>query len=219
VRACIVVLGLLALGVPAVAQEGPAEGEKFDIEKAMREIDRLLGEAEDRLLESARGEPSAEAAGEAAREASKKIEELLRGGREKGDRIVDGINHILDNLPRGSGGGGGQQQPQPDKQDGQKRDQQESQDLRDRDPRNSREGDPRNGEKEPDPQSAKENAKPPPDEAKEKAEVDPSREWLPRLPDKVREARVNGNFEEIPEKYRSLIEAWTKKLSDLDDDD
>ena len=40
--------------------------------------------------------------------------------------------------------------------------------------------------------------------------------FLAKLPDKVREAVENGDFDQVPEKYRDLIREWTKALSAAD---
>ena len=38
--------------------------------------------------------------------------------------------------------------------------------------------------------------------------------FLAKLPDKVREAVLNGDFDQVPEKYRELVREWTKALSE-----
>ena len=114
------------------------------------------------------------------------------------------IGHV-----KAGGGGGKSPPPKPEDQKQEPKDKPEQQ-VGDRDPQNSRKGDPK-------PQDEKEKGKKkPPEELKEKAEVKQDPDWLPRLPAQVREDVMNGNFESVPEKYRALVEAWMKKMSEID---
>jgi len=198
---------LLCLTMPAVAQDG-GEAEEFDIEEAIRRIHRMMGEAERTLLESARRREAAET----GKETVKEIEKLLKGHRATGKNIVEKINELLDNLPRGGGGGGGHEMPQ----DPQQKPKDETQND-DQNPENSKKGDPKGKEDEQDPEQEDAN-KPPPDDGHEETPVDLTKEWLKGLPPQWRKDVLNGNFERVPEKYRKLIEAWTKKMAKIDDD-
>jgi len=40
--------------------------------------------------------------------------------------------------------------------------------------------------------------------------------FLARLPDKVREAVENKDFDKVPEKYRELVREWSLKLAAMD---
>jgi hypothetical protein len=40
--------------------------------------------------------------------------------------------------------------------------------------------------------------------------------FLARLPDKVREAVLAGDFDQVPEKYRDLIREWTTQIAEKD---
>jgi hypothetical protein len=200
---------LLVLAPVASAQDAPG-AEEFDIVQAFKDIEKLMGKAETSLLKSVAKEKAAEE----SRQAVEEIDKLLRGHEKQGKEIVDKINELLENLPTmPGGGGGGSQQPQPDeKQDG--REKQEKQ-VGDRDPQNSRKGEEK-GKGDPEPKDEQTRDKPPPEELKEKAEVKPEPDWLPRLPAQVREDILNGNFESVPERYRALVEAWMKKMPEMD---
>jgi hypothetical protein len=208
---CLTTITMLFAIVPlARAQDAPPV-EEFDLVKAIKQIEKLMVKAETSLLKSVAREKAAQE----SREAVEEIEKLLRGHEKQGKEIVDKINELLVNLPQQSGGGGGQSQPMPksdDKKDGQKKKEKQ---LGDRDPQNSREGE-KETKGDPDPKDDQSNAKPPPEELKEKAEVKPDPDWLPRLPPQVREDIQNGNFESVPEKYRALVEAWMKKMAEMD---
>ena len=215
-RAVVVVgLGLAVLGwgaaQPARAQGGPEE--EFDFQKAMREIDELMRRAEESLIESIRTGRSSDE-GERAR---RKIDELLKSHQQSGAKIIEKINEIIEKAPRSGGGGGGSgQMPPPDGGDPKGRDRDDRK-VTDRDPRNRGEGgkDPKNGrENEPDPKA--EDAEPPAKDPKEKAKIDLAKEWLAQLPPTLRSRVLNGDFEEIPEKYRPIIEAYFKKLAEMD---
>ncbi len=38
--------------------------------------------------------------------------------------------------------------------------------------------------------------------------------FFAKLPDKVREAVLNGDFDQVPERYRDLIREWTRTMSE-----
>jgi len=211
IRHATTIVVLLALTGPVFAQDGGAE-EQFDIEEAMRRIHRMMGKAEESLLESAKRRDAAET----GQETVKEIEKLLKGHQSQGKGIVEKINELLDNLPRQQGGGGGaDQQPQDPKQEPKP---EPETGTDDKDPENSRKGDPKDGKEDKEDPEQKLADKPPPDEEKSKAPVDLSKEWLKGLPPQLRQDVLNGNFERVPEKYRKLIEAWTKKMARIDDD-
>ncbi len=207
---------LLLVAAPvAIAQDeggGGPEVEKFDFKKAMKEIDELMRQAEESLIESVRsGRKAAE--GDAA---AKKIDELLKSHGEKGDSIVKMINKIIKNAPRGGGGGGGSGQPPPDgKSDPKNGGKRDDRSVKDRDPRNSSNRNPKDGD-ESKAESEKEKGANPPDGAKEKPKaIDPS-QWIAQLPPRLRDKVRSGNFEDVPEKYRPIIEAYFKKLAEIE---
>ncbi len=201
---------LLSFSVPVLAQDS-GEAEEFDIEEAIRRIHRLMGKAEQTLLESARRREAAET----GKETVKEIEKLLKGQRSTGKDIVEQINTLLDNLPRGGGGGGGHEKPQDPQQ---KQKEQDETKTDDKDPENSKKGEPKGKEDKQEPEQDLAD-KPPPDDGREETPVDLTKEWLKGLPPQLRKDLLNGNFERVPEKYRKLIEAWTKKMAKIDDDD
>jgi hypothetical protein len=217
----IATLSIAVLVGTASAQGGPQPGggeEKFDIEAALKKVYKLMREAEKSLTESLDSEKSAEDAAEAGRKAKEEIDKLLGSGREKGKEIVDTINEILENLPQQQGGGGGGHGQMPEPEDEKKQQKQDGKQVGDRDPRNSRDGEPESPDKQPTTDETEKTKKPPPSEAKEKVEVDPTQEWLARLPPQVRQDLLNGDLDKVPEKWKPLIEAWFKKMAEIEDD-
>jgi hypothetical protein len=211
-RTTLAILALLAFAPALRAQGGAGGDDEYDIAAAMRRVEKLMADAEKSLLDSV----SRDRAAEAGQQAAEEIDKLLKGSQKTGEEIVGKINEILENLPQQGGGGSGQPMPKPE-DEGQKKPQ-DGQQVGDRDPKNSRQGEPKGGHQ-PKPEDRKEEAtKPPPEEAKEKVPVDRSQEWLARLPDQVREDLLNRRFDRIPEEYRRLIEAWTKKMAETDGD-
>ncbi len=72
-----------------------------------------------------------------------------------------------------------------------------------------------------DPQGGKHNDRTPRDKARppssEKRPPTPQElkgVFFAKLPDKVREAVLNGDFDQVPEKYRELVREWTKALAE-----
>jgi len=210
---------LVLLSSPLLAQ-GAGEEEEYDMVKAMKEVQRLLRESEALLVKAlaprAKGggeEPSEST--EAAREA---IEKLIRDSKQSGEAATDKMKEIMENAPQqGSGGGGSQkhQKPKPGEDQKQKGSEQE---IGDRDPKNSaKDGEPKGGEKsESDPKSG--DQKPPESEKDKPARPDPSQEWLGRLPGKIRQAYQNGEWDKIPEKWRRLIQEYTRKMAEIESD-
>jgi hypothetical protein len=203
------------LASPVLAQ-GSGE-EEFDVVKAMKEVQRLLRESEALLVKAIAPRKTGDEGGatETAEQARQAIEKLLRDSKTNGDAAADKMKEILEKAPQsGGGGGGGQehQQPKPGEEQKQKGSEQE---VGERDPRNS--GDPKDGEKqEGDPESA--NNKPPESEKDKPARPDPSQEWLGRLPGKIRQAYQNGEWDKIPEKWRKLIQDYTRKMAEIESD-
>ncbi len=208
-----VVAILVPLAVPAFAQDGGEE--EYDMEAALKEVTRLLTEAESLLVKALKPGGSAAEAAEAGEAAKEKIDALLRQGGEDGQKAVDKMTEILENAPQQQGQGEGQEQQQPDSEEEKRRREQERQ-MQERDPKNSADGQqPKDGQKkegEPDPATQK-----PPDSGRENpSEPDPNADWLANLPEKVRQAYLNGEWEVIPPKWRELIEAYTKKVAESD---
>ena len=214
--AVAIVLGLF--GGQALAQAPGGEEEEFDVKKAMEEVARLLKESEKLLVESIspRETDSPEEAAERAEEVAKAIEKLLKQSQESGAAAADKMKEILEKAPQSGGGGGSGEQEQPSEGEDAKRKEQEK-NVDERDPMNSGEQDqPTNGEEnEKEPDSA---AKTPESETEKPPEPDPNEEWLRRLPEKIRLAYKNGEWNRIPEKYRRLIEAYTKRMAEIESD-
>ena len=210
---------LVLLSSPVLAQ-GAGEEEEYDVAKAMKEVQRLLRESEALLIKAIapRKTGDGEDATETPEEARKAIEKLIRDSQASGAAAADKMKEILENAPQqGGGGGGGQQhqQPKPGEEQQKKASEQE---VGERDPKNSAEnGEPKDGEKkEGDPESA--NDKPPESEKDKPARPDPNQEWLGRLPGKIREAYQNGEWDRIPEKWRKLIQEYTRKMAEIESD-
>ncbi len=214
----ILPLVLLLCSSPVLAQ-GSGEEEEFDVVKAMKEVQKLLRESEELLVKAIapRVKGDGESAAEAGEQAREAIQKLLKESRQNGESAVDKMKEIMEKAPQSGGGGGGQgeQQPKPGDEEKQKGSEKE---VGERDPKNSaKDGDPKSGEKnKSDPQSAKK--KPPESEQDKPAEPDPSKEWLGRLPSKIRQAYQNGEWDRIPEKWRKLIQEYTRKMAEIESD-
>ncbi|MCU0722007.1 MAG: hypothetical protein MUC63_00050 [Planctomycetes bacterium] len=208
----VVVLGLV---LPALAQEPGGGEEKYDVEAALKEVSRLMGEAESLLVKALKPGGSAESAAKAGEKAREEIEKLLTGSRENGQKASEKMQEILENAPHQSGQGEGQEEQPPDSEEERKRREQE-QKVDERDPRNTGEGDPKDGrrrEERPENPDAKKPPRTDPDKA---AEPDPNAEWLANLPEQVRQAYLNGEWEVIPLRWRKLIEEYTKRVASSD---
>ena len=215
------VLGLFAGQVlaqqPGGGGGGGGEEEEFDVKKALEEVARLLGESEKLLVESIAPRESAtpEEAEEQARGAAEAIEKLLRQSEKSGAEAAEKMKEILEKAPQGGGGGSGEQED-PSQGEDEKRKQDERK-VDERDPMNSgHENQPKDGEEnKDDPSSA---TKKPESEKDDPSNPDPKEDWLSRLPEKIRLAYKNGEWERIPEKYRQLIEAYTKRMAEIESD-
>ena len=132
---------------------------------------------------------------------------LLRGSATQGREIASALDELLRQAGRmGQGPGGGGSGDGGDGRGG-------------RDPKDSERkgGDqPNSGEKSDEPPEVKHGAKPPASDRDPPPEIDPKSVFFAKLPDKVREAVTNGDFDQVPEKYRDLIREWTKALSEKD---
>lgn len=206
-----VLAALLLSSVPAAAQEPPVGGDEFDLEAAMREVSRLLKESEELLAKTLKDGGDTEEAVAKAKEAREAIDKLLKKSRSNGEEAVRQMTEILKNAPQCSGQSG-QEQKEPD-QEKMKRDKENEKQVSERDPKNS--GDPKNA------QEAKNkpktgNKKPPEAKKDPAAEPDPERDWMALLPEKMRQAVKNGDWDKVPPKWRKLIEEYTKKMSDIE---
>jgi chemotaxis protein histidine kinase CheA len=215
-------LALVLLSSPLLAQGSGEEEEEFDVVKAMKEVQRLLRESEALLVKAIapRAKGDGEDAADAGQKAREAIEKLLKDSRQSGEDAADKMKEILEKAPQqqGRGGGGGgqhQQEPKPGEEGKQKGSEKE---VGDRDPKNSKEnGDPKSEEKsKSDPQAA--NQKPEESEKDKAARPDPIKEWLGRLPSKIRQAYQNGEWDRIPERWRKLIQEYTRKMADIESD-
>jgi hypothetical protein len=142
----------------------------------------------------------------------------LRGSAEKGREITRSIDELLLQAarmaqPGGSGGGssrGEKEAPSEGKQRSEKRGPEGKKD----DPSSASGGDdPKHGEKDPS-RPSKKGAVPPSDPKQPPDPRDAKGVFLAKLPDKVREAVLNGDFDQVPERYRDLIREWTKTLAE-----
>jgi len=210
-RMIAMVLGLALLALPVMAQEVE---EEYDMEAAVKKVAELLKQSEKLLVETAKGGSAGEAA-TAGAEAKKAIEELLEQSRQSGQDAADKMTEILENAPQCQGGGQGQEEQKPSEQDKQQaKDSQEEVDKRD--PKNSADrNEPNSGEKsESEPEST---AKKPPESAKDKpAAPNPDEDWMATLPEKIRQAVKNGEWDRIPARYRELIQEYTKRMAELE---
>ena len=136
---------------------------------------------------------------------------------------MDGINKIIETagkLGTGNGGSGsgnrGREEEKEDK-DGQKQRNAKKDQEEKKDPLGDQKG---SKGKEPDsPEKAKgkdppENAKPPAAPKRPAAPKNALDVFYAKLPDKVREAVLNGDFDQVPEKYRDLVREWSNALAE-----
>lgn len=212
-------LALVLLSSPLLAQ-GSGEEEEFDVVKAMKEVQRLLRESESLLIKALapRATGDGEGANETAEQARQAIEKLIRDGKQSGESAAEKMKEIMEKAPQQGGGGGGgeqkQQKPKPGEDQKKKGSEQE---VGDRDPKNSaKDGDPKGEEKSD--ENAQGDKKPPEGEQDKPAKPDPSQEWLGRLPGKIRQAYQNGEWDRIPEKWRKLIQEYTRKMAEIESD-
>jgi hypothetical protein len=207
---------LAILAAPVGAQE---EEERYDVVAALKKVAELMGETEAHLVNSLSGRSPEEAA-EAGERTREEIEKLLRKSESSSQAAVDKMTEILEKAPRtgGAGGGGGQDQESPDSEEERRR-REEEQNAQDRDPKNSSEGN-----KEPNsPEDSKsepegETAKPPPSDTDDPSMPNPEDDWLGRLPDKLRQAVLNGEYDKLPPKFRKLLERYLKRLAEVESD-
>lgn len=227
---------------PVAPPTGPDPME--EVREASLRISKALKENEEALTKLARGEkadpkpvdlslPAKEAAKPSVPpsgspppsggEGGTSESESLRKTSEQGKVVVDGINKILETAAkmgceRKSSEGSGAPCPEgkdpKDSQGNSKKDQEGKKDpLKDNKPEN--------GGKPDSPDKPKNN-----NDTKGAVPPDPPKKSPPpknllgvfsaKLPDKVREAIENGDFDQIPERYRDLIREWTKALSEQD---
>ncbi len=202
---------LLGLATAARAQEPGAEGKPYDLKKAIREVSRMLRETESLLVKATAAE-HAKAAGKSGERSAEELGKLLRESREKGSSIVEKITEIIENAPtsRGSGQGQESEKKKSGKDNGKKK---TGGKLTDRDPGNSAK-EPASGRR--DKRKVTGKTKPPPASAKDAPRNPKKDDWLATLPDKVRQALLNGEDDRIPARWRKLIEEYLKKIADLE---
>jgi hypothetical protein len=214
-RIALTFLAVLLVSLPALAQAPGGGEEEYDVEAALKEVSRLMAEAESLLVKALKPGTPAEEGAAAAGKVREEIDKLLKGSGENGRKASEKMIEILENAPQQSGGGGGQEEQPPDSEAERKRKEQE-QKVEERDPQNTGEGDPMNGEKreeQPGDPSAK---KPPQADPDKPSEPDPNADWLANLPEQVRQAYLNGEWEVIPLRWRRMIEEYTKKVASSD---
>jgi hypothetical protein len=150
----------------------------------------------------------------------------LRGSEEHGKGVVEGIDELLKIAAKmskspgpGSGGGKSSQPTESDdpndsgKPKNEKKGPEDKGDsLKDNKPDGN--GKPESGEKSKSPADKK--GQVPPSTPRRPTAQEMKGIFLAKLPDKVREAVENGDFDQVPEKYRDLIREWTKALSNAD---
>lgn len=226
--------------------EPPPGGDPVDaIKKAAVQITRAMKESEEALTKAARGETSSPRpvdvtlppSGDATPQKgspSGGSSEAVQGSADQGRKVVEGINSIIENATKlggsSGGGGGGKSGQDPkdqtgDPEDGNgdpqrngKKDQEAKKDpLKDNQkPEDGK--DPTSGEKPRDPkQPVNPKGKVPPKDGQEPpANRDLKGIFFAKLPDKVREAVLAGDFDQVPERYRDLIREWTKALAEAE---
>lgn len=132
---------------------------------------------------------------------------------------MEGIDELLKQAAKcgGQGGGGPSSGSPTDGQQGKDRSGKKGPDekkdpLKDNDP--SGQNKPESGQKSP--TQPKGPVPPPSSEKIPPSKKDIQNVFFAKLPDKVREAVLNGDFDQVPEKYRDLIREWTKAMGKKD---
>jgi hypothetical protein len=138
------------------------------------------------------------------------IDEILRNAAKMGEGRSEGSGGDHGEPTSGEKGKDPKGEPKPEK-----RGPEEKKDpLAQNKPEN---GDrPEGGEKPKDPKDPKGKAPPPGSEKRPPDPKDAAGVFFARLPDKVREAVLNGDFDQVPEKYRDLLREWTRALAEQD---
>ncbi len=145
----------------------------------------------------------------------------MQGSSGKGRSIVKSMDDLLKIAAQSSTSSGGGGDPSGSGSSGggegkdrsAKKDQEEKKDPL-KDNKKAGDGDPEKGEHVKDP--PKKPVDPPKSDRQKPKPQDMKGVFLARLPDKVREAVLNGDFDQVPEKYRELVREWTKALSEKD---
>ena len=138
---------------------------------------------------------------------------------------MGGIDRILEAAAKlgkgqsGSRGGGSQGKDPSDPGDPQQRNRMKGQEekkdpLQDNKPGGT--GKPDSPEKAKSPEEAKGKTPPSTSEKRTPNARDVQGVFFAQLPAKVREAVDNGDFDQVPEKYRDIIREWTKALAEKD---
>jgi hypothetical protein len=210
----LLTIALVALlAAPLFAQDG-GEDEKFDLEAALRRVSELLEKAEVSLIDSLKPGTDAATAKKDVAEAKRAMEEFLDDSQKTGKEAIDLMNEILEKAPRGGGGGSGQQEEDKEKSEKEKRDAQKNRKTDQLDPGNSADR-PENARKNPT-QPEKGKRKPPESETDDPSKPDPNREWLAGLPAVLRDRFQNMEWEKIPRQWQEVIEAYRKRLAEID---
>jgi hypothetical protein len=224
--------------------EGPGQEEAMaKLRELSIRISKALEQNEDALARLSRGEdgkpqkvdislpgqgqPPPEEAPEPAKQEAGEPTECLREGAETGKGISKDIEEFLKIATRmGSSqeGEGGPPSGQPsggkegEGKEGRDRNQKKEQDGKTDPLKDDKPGDQRpEGGKESKQQPERKGQSPPPDGAKAPPpQPDLKGIFFAKLPDKVKEAILNGDFDQVPEKYRDLVRQWSTALSTKD---
>lgn len=213
----LTVLAIVLLCPAVLAQEGGGKKkEKFDVAKAMKQVDTLLRQSEKLLVDSLKAEENgkASAAEKSGQKTQKAIEDLLNKSRSSGDKAQKKMLEILEKAPRGKGGGGGgdQKSEKPNPENDAKRKAKEKK-LEDRNPHNSG-GKPSPAEQKKD-QRAKNRTKPKEKQGKP-AKPNPRKDWLAQLPPELRQEYENRDWRRIPEQWKKFLEDYFKRVAEAE---
>ncbi len=240
--ALLLVAGAARAEGPVAPPGGPDPMQ--EIREASLRISKALKENEDALTKLARGEkgdpkpvdlslppkdgskppvPSPGQPGHDSGEGGASESESLRRTAEQGQAVVEGINKIIETARKlgsdrkgssgSASGSGGEKDPQESPQNSRKDQEKKKDPLKDNKPEG---GQPDKPDKPKNPNDVKGATPPDPPKKSPPPPKDLLGVFSAKLPDKVREAIENGDFDQIPEKYRDLIREWTKALSEQD---
>lgn len=162
--------------------------------------------------------------GSAGTRASEGLRQLMEGASRSGQSASSGIGELLRLAQQmGSNGSGGEPGEHPEKKPGEgdpqdpgKKEQDPKSEAPEDKPGDQKPGgDPDQGKRNDDKNTEPEKKPPVSDKAPPTAR-DLEGVFFVRLPDKVREAIRNGDFDRVPEKYRAMVAEWTRLLAEKD---
>lgn len=232
--------GLLLAAAPAAHAEGEEGGPSIEeqIKEQMKKVIQLMKENEQAILEASRGsgkkpegvqvtpppdegsatkpppegstgkKPEGEAPPAKGQDIQKRMDELIKSTQSGGGMIPQELEQLIRMIPKGKcqGCGTGDGEPQSSSR---KRDLPNPDDPMGKKDKDGEPKDPRKN-----PEDARGGNKPPPESEKEKSRQPEVPSWMAELPEEARRAIIGGDTENVPDRYRGLIERYHKWIAD-----